>query len=172
LCFQVFTEKYNIPVILYDQIGNGKSTHLREKLDDEEFWVEDLFLDQLSDLISKLGLNQEGKRYDLLGQSWGGMMGATFISRRPKGLRKAILSNSPASMDLWLKAANEYLKEMPEDLRKAIEKAEETGIREGEECDNAMLEFMKRHSCTVEWPKEFLEVMRWMEEDPTVSLTM
>ncbi len=84
-------------MILYDQIGNGKSTNLREKLDDEEFWVEDLFLDQ------------QGKGYDLLGQSWGGMMGATFIPRRPKGLRKAILSNSPAITDLWLKAANEYM---------------------------------------------------------------
>jgi len=54
-------------VILYDQIGDGKSTNLREKLDDEEFWVNNLFLDQLCDLISKLGLAQEGKGYDLLG---------------------------------------------------------------------------------------------------------
>ncbi|KAF4618000.1 hypothetical protein G7Y89_g15005 [Cudoniella acicularis] len=172
ICFQEFNAKYNIPVILYDQIGNGRSTHLPEKLDDEEFWVESLFHDQLRSLVSSLGLDKEEKGYYILGQSWGGMMGSTFISTRPKGLQKGVLSNSPASLDLWLEAANAYLNEMPEELRSVLEKAEETGVYEGEEYENASTEFMKRHSCTVEWPEEFLEVMRWMKEDPTVDMTM
>ncbi|KAF4627314.1 hypothetical protein G7Y89_g10838 [Cudoniella acicularis] len=31
------------PLIFYDQIGNGLSTHLPEKAGDEEFWTVDLF---------------------------------------------------------------------------------------------------------------------------------
>ena len=40
ICFEKYSKKYNTPVIIYDQIGNGKSTHLQEKAGDEEFWVE------------------------------------------------------------------------------------------------------------------------------------
>ncbi|KIJ26792.1 hypothetical protein M422DRAFT_272136 [Sphaerobolus stellatus SS14] len=39
--------KYGLPVIVYDQIGNGKSTHVREKTGDGSFWTEELFCDEL-----------------------------------------------------------------------------------------------------------------------------
>lgn len=32
-------ETYGIPTVLYDQIGCGRSTHFREKIYDNEFWV-------------------------------------------------------------------------------------------------------------------------------------
>jgi len=42
------TAKYDIPVILYDQLGNGKSTHLKEK--ETESWTVDLFIEELENL--------------------------------------------------------------------------------------------------------------------------
>ena len=60
----------------------------------EEFWTVQLFLDELSSLLAHLGI---ADNYDVLGQSWGGMLGAEHAITRPKGLRKLILSNSPAS---------------------------------------------------------------------------
>lgn len=45
------TTKYGIPVVLYDQIGGGKSTLLPEKNGDEAFWVEELFKDELDNLL-------------------------------------------------------------------------------------------------------------------------
>lgn len=35
----LYAAPYNIPTVLYDQIGCGRSTHLREKNGDEAFWV-------------------------------------------------------------------------------------------------------------------------------------
>lgn len=131
-----------------------------------------LFISQLDHLIHDLGLGQLPQGYHLLGQSWGGMMGSTFVSTRPKGLKKAILSNSPASLALWLKAANQYLQEMPEKERLVIEEAERTGNREGKEYDEAMGLFESTHACTVKAPEEFMECMRWAQEDSTVSMTM
>lgn len=32
-------ELYGIPTLIYDQIGCGRSTHFREKIYDNEFWV-------------------------------------------------------------------------------------------------------------------------------------
>src|ERR1700677_2786247 len=68
-------EKYGVPVVFYDQIGNGKSTHYREKRLDTNFWTPDLIMSELENLLEHLGI---GDDYDLLGQSWGGMLGAMF----------------------------------------------------------------------------------------------
>ena len=87
-------------VIHYDQLGNGGSTHLRDRGPD--FWTVDLFLDELQNLLMKLGV---ADAYHLLGQSWGGMLAAEHAVRRPAGLRSLIISDSPASMPLWLEAA-------------------------------------------------------------------
>jgi L-proline amide hydrolase len=84
------------PVIHYDQLGNGRSTRLPDM--GEDFWTVDLFLAELDNLLSVLGVKD---RYFLLGQSWGGMLGAEHAIRRPAGLKALVISNSPASMALW-----------------------------------------------------------------------
>jgi len=52
-------------VIHYDQVGNGRSTHLPDK--PPEFWTVQLFLDELASLVDTLGI---ANRYLVLGQSW------------------------------------------------------------------------------------------------------
>ncbi|KAG1851018.1 hypothetical protein C8R48DRAFT_727003, partial [Suillus tomentosus] len=62
---------YDIPVIFYDQLGIGKSTHLRDK--PAECWTPELFMDELDNLLVQLGVESD---FDLLGHSWGGMLAA------------------------------------------------------------------------------------------------
>jgi pimeloyl-ACP methyl ester carboxylesterase len=69
----MITVLYVIPVILYDQLGTGRSTHLPEKLGDASFWTTQLFLDELDNLLIHFKINND---YDLLGHSWGGMLAA------------------------------------------------------------------------------------------------
>jgi L-proline amide hydrolase len=88
------------PVIHYDQIGNGRSTHLRDA--DPSFWTVDLFVAELDNLLTSLDIVDS---YHLLGQSWGGMLAAEFAVRQPAGLDRLVIADSPASMDLWLEAA-------------------------------------------------------------------
>ncbi|KAI2462785.1 hypothetical protein F4781DRAFT_172937 [Annulohypoxylon bovei var. microspora] len=38
----------SIPLVFYDQIGNGRSTHLPDKAGDETFWSIDLFKNELT----------------------------------------------------------------------------------------------------------------------------
>lgn len=47
---------HKIPVILYDQLGNGKSTRLPEKAGDQAFWTEELFIAELENLLTHLGI--------------------------------------------------------------------------------------------------------------------
>lgn len=78
---------------MYDQLGCGRSTHLREKMGDESFWTIDLFLSELDNLLAHLKIEE----YDLLGQSWGGILANEHAAHQPKGLKKLILANTPAS---------------------------------------------------------------------------
>jgi L-proline amide hydrolase len=84
-------------VIHYDQLGNGRSTHLPQQPAD--FWQPALFLDELDNLLRHLNI---ADNYALLGQSWGGMLGAEHAVTQPKGLKALVIANSPASMALWL----------------------------------------------------------------------
>jgi proline-specific peptidase len=162
-------ELYGIPVIFYDQIGCARSTHLREKVGDESFWTEELFWAELNNLVSKLGLVERG--YNVLGHSWGGMMGSTWAGTKPKGLRKLIISNSPAYMKGWTDAYAKFLDGMEEPYKSTIQKAEKERNWDGEELDEAMMAFMKKHSTKV-MPPEFFKSFGLAKEDDTVSSTM
>lgn len=95
---------YGIPVVLYDQIGCGRSTHLREKMGDAGFWSFDLFIKELDTLIDHLNLR--GRGFFLLGQSWGGVLAASYAMHQPQGktptgLRKLVISSGPSSIPLY-----------------------------------------------------------------------
>lgn len=96
---------YGIPVVLCDQIGCGRSTHLREKVGDAEFWSFDLFIRELDNLIDHLELRERG--FFLLGQSRGGVLGASYATRggqgtSPHGLKKWIICSGPSSIPLYI----------------------------------------------------------------------
>lgn len=106
-------EPYNIPIVFYDQIGCGKSTHFPKKDGDITFWTEELFVAEFYNLVKHLGIEQ----YDIIGHSWGGMLGERIATQRPKGLRKLILTDSVADMKIWIKNARELLKQLPQDIQ-------------------------------------------------------
>ena len=49
--FANLATQHNFPVILYDQIGNGRSSHIKGK--DPAFWTIDLFIDRSSHIKGK-----------------------------------------------------------------------------------------------------------------------
>lgn len=86
-------KKRGIPIVFYDQIGCGRSTHLPEKIGDEEFWTFELFIRELDNLIDHLCLRNTG--FHLVGQSWGGMLAAAYAAKQPVGLKKIVLQATP-----------------------------------------------------------------------------
>ena len=64
---------FSIPVVWYDQIGCGQSTHLAHK--PQEFWTFELFMDELENLLNHLGI---AGSFDVLGHSWGGILAAQW----------------------------------------------------------------------------------------------
>ncbi len=154
-------------VIHYDQIGCGNSTHLPDA--PAGFWTPDLFVEEFHTIRTALAID----RYHVLGQSWGGMLGAEIAVRRPDGLASLSICNSPASMQLWVEGAAELRAQLPAATQAALARHEADGTVTDPEYLAATAEFYRRHVCRVEpMPKDFADSEAQMEAEPTVYHTM
>jgi len=156
------------PVVHYDQLGGGRSTHLPDRGGD--FWTVQLFLDELDNLLDSLGIADD---YHLLGQSWGGMLGAEHAIRQPTGLRSVVLSNSPASMALWASEAKILRGKLPPDVEATLDRHEANGTTEDPEYLAASQVYYDEHVCrVVPNPPEVVRTFEYLTSDPTVYHTM
>lgn len=127
-------------VLMYDQIGCGKSSHFPDA--PSEFWNIDLFLEELDSLIKYLGFESG---YFLLGHSWGGMLAMEHALQKPKGLRGLILSNTLSSMPLFREELLTLRKELPSDIQDTLSKHEELGTTSSNEYQEACKIFYNKH---------------------------
>ncbi|KAI4861841.1 Alpha/Beta hydrolase protein [Hypoxylon rubiginosum] len=164
----------SIPLIFYDQIGNGRSTHLPDKAGDEAFWSIDLFKDELDNLLLHLGMKD--RPIDVYGHSWGGMLAAEWASTTSSSvnLRRLVISSSLASMDAWRVGITVLRKKLPEDIQKVLSDAEKKMDFESPEYEAAVEVFYKRHlSLARPWPsKEVQAALDWFAKDATTYGTM
>lgn len=167
------------PVVFYDQIGNGRSTHLPERGGDEAFWTVGLFRRELDNLLAHLGLR--GRPVDVYGHSWGGMLAVEWAAalgeQDPAAvvrLRRLVLSNSLASMDAWRVGVTALRKRLPADVQEVLDRADETKDFDSPEYEAATEVFYKRHlSLARPWPaKEVEAALSWFAKDSTTYGTM
>ncbi|KJK55201.1 proline iminopeptidase-family hydrolase [Saccharothrix sp. ST-888] len=156
------------PVVHYDQLGNGGSTHLPDR--GADFWTVDLFAAELENLLTELGI---AGNYVLFGQSWGGLLAARHATARPAGLRGLVVANSPASYPLWLSEMAVLRAQLPPDVQQTLLRHEAAGTFDSPEYLAAMRVFYDRHVCRVlPWPRDFLSSFMEIYNDPTVYYTM
>jgi L-proline amide hydrolase len=154
--------------ILYDQIGNGRSEHMRDA--PATFWTPGLFKEELVALTEALGI---AGRYHVVGQSWGGMLAMEHALTHPAGLLSIVVADSPASMRLWVEEANRLREELPPDVQEALTRHERDGTTDSKEYEDAVMVFYRRHLCRLEvWPDGLNRSFAAMAEDPTVYHTM
>ena len=174
LPFASLWPQFGLPVILYDQIGCGASTHLQSKKGEASFWRESLFVAELRNVLAYFDLQKEhGAGFHLLGQSWGGCLAAAFAATHPKGLQRLVLAGAIASGELSIQSINLLRHDLPLDLRNALTDAELRKDFESEAYTDAIMHFYKKHLCRVDpFPADLLKTFQNMEEDTTVYGTM
>lgn len=154
-------------VVHYDQLGCGNSTHLPDA--PAEFWTPELFVEEFHTVRTALGID----RYHVLGQSWGGMLGAEIAVAAPEGLVSLAICNSPASMQLWVEGAAELRAQLPPEIQSALQRHEADGTVTDPEYLAATQEFYRRHVCRTDpMPQDFADSEAQMEAEPTVYHTM
>ncbi len=135
------------PVILYDQLGCGRS----DRPDDPGIWTIDLFVDELANLRSALSLG----RINLLGQSWGGTLALEYMFTKPKGVEKLILSSPLVDTRLWVEEAKRLVTELPAWAAEIMQ--DQTAATDSYEYKQAYAEFKKRYICRAEpYPKDMV----------------
>lgn len=155
-------------VVFYDQLGNGKSTHLPSR--GADFWTVQLFVEELASLLKHLGI---AGRYHVLGQSWGGFLAQEHALTRPPGLRSLVISNSAASFPAFAAEANRLRAGLPPEVEATLRRHEEADTTDDPEYAAACEVFYHRHLCRLDpWPKGVSEGLAQIDVDPTVYHTM
>ncbi|TBU50824.1 proline iminopeptidase [Dichomitus squalens] len=154
-----------IPVILYDQVGNARSTHLPTK--PREFWTIDLFIDELENVLNFFNVHDA---FHLLGHSWGGIVAAEFeVRRQPAGLKRLVLTNSLASASLWGQSNVMLVQTFPKEVQEGLL----GGMKDLKAYQSALKEFHAHYGCTVKpFPAEMeysLNRVFGDDGDPTVA---
>ncbi|KAH8915107.1 prolyl aminopeptidase [Atractiella rhizophila] len=155
-------------IILYDQLGNGNSTLLPKA--PSTFWTVELFVEELANLISHLGLNS----FDLIGHSWGGMLAAEATIRGAlPGLRKLVIYSSLARMRNWDESVLNLLGTMDPELQNIFYEHEKAGTTDSPEYQEAVNTW--REKVVVGFtpvPACILDVFAHAEKNPQVLETM
>ncbi len=122
--FDVIADIDNRTVIMYDQIGCGKSY-----LDGmgKDFWVPSLWMNELCHLIDYLDLNS----LHILGQSWGGMMAILYaLDYSSSHVLSYILSSTNPSSRMWEEEGKRRIRLMNPEDQAAIQLFNEGDITE------------------------------------------
>ncbi len=134
------------PVIFYDQLGCGNS----EQPQDPSLWTLERSVEELSQIRTALKL----QTIHLLGTSWGTMLAIEYIlTKQPSGIASMILSGPCLSVSRWIADQRAYLRQLPAHAQSAVAVAEERGIYDSKEYQDAVMLYYKLHVCRLEpWP--------------------
>ncbi len=126
-------------LIMYDQIGCGESY----VADRPDLWNAKTWADELAALREHLGLSE----IHLLGQSWGGMLLLDYVCNyKPEGLKSLILSSTLPASWMWGIEQHRMIKELPQKMQDAIEKATSSNDYSDPAYQEAEAEYMLRHA--------------------------
>lgn len=113
-------ERDDRPLIMYDQIGCGKSF----TEGDADLFNADVWKQELIALREHLNLDE----IHLLGQSWGGILQIYYhVNDQPKGIKSHIMSSTLSSAKLWREESMRRISYMSAAMQEAIYEAERTG---------------------------------------------
>jgi L-proline amide hydrolase len=138
------------PVVLYDQIGCGRSDRPR----DIE-WSVDVFREEVAAVRERLGL----ERVHLLGTSWGGMLAQEHVLSGASGIVSLVLSSTLANLALWNEEQLKLRAQLPPDVIDVLDRHEEAGTYDDPEYEWAMEAYFDRHFYRGPKPRSELERM-------------
>jgi proline iminopeptidase len=153
-CFEDFLPQKGITFYYYDQLGVGNS----DIPDDASLWSVDRYREEVEQVRAALGLEQ----FYLFGHSWGGMLGIEYALAHQDHLKALILSDMTASIDSYVKYANELRARLPEEDQKTLAKYEATGDYEAPEYQAVMMgKIYAEHLVRLDpWPEPMLRAFK------------
>jgi proline-specific peptidase len=138
------------PVVLYDQIGCGRSDRPRD-ID----WGVDVFREEVAAVREQLGL----ERVHLLGTSWGGMLAQEHVLSGATGIVSLVLSSTLANLALWNEEQLKLRAQLPAEVIEVLDRHETAGTFDDPEYERALEAYNDRHFYRGPKPRPELERM-------------
>ncbi|KAI9023402.1 proline-specific peptidase [Hyaloraphidium curvatum] len=142
----------NRPVVLYDQLGCGRSDLGPA---DRSLYTIDYYVEEVD--VVRRGLGIGSSPIHLLGQSWGTLVAVAYLTKpeKPPGIVSVVLCAPCISTREWgggIRA--ELFPKLPADVRETILDCEARGDYSSEAWMAAVGVFYERHVCRLRpWPK-------------------
>ena len=147
------------PVVLYDQIGCGRSDKPGSHV---HLWVTEYFVGELWKVRQALQLEV----VHLYGHSWGSQIAVDYALTRPEGVLSYVLADPPLSIPRFLEDVNRYRRELPAEVREALDRHEAAGTTDSKEYAAATRAFYERHFCRrLPWPEPVARAMASSNDD-------
>lgn len=139
--FELFDSLANMddrPIIMYDQLGCGKS-----KIEEghKELWNSHTWILELENLRKYLKLD----KIHLFGHSFGGMLEIIYLcDYKPKGIKTVTLSSTLSSVKLWEEETHRLIRHLDLNTQAIIQNMEKKKDYESKEALAAMEEYYHR----------------------------
>lgn len=155
------------PVILYDQLGCGRSD-APDTPADEALYRIPRFVEELDAVREQLGL----KRIHLFGSSWGSMLAIEYlVSTGGSGVEKLILSGALASVPQCVAGMNRLLDALPKKAGPRVRALIEKGDTTSDEYNRLVQAFYERHVCrSLPWPDELNRTVANIGKSPAYRI--
>lgn len=125
------------PVIVFDQLGNGRSEHHK----DTTLLKVHKLVEQVHAIKTSLKLNE----FYLSGGSWGTALALEYYNAYPRGIKGLIFNSPYFSTKIWTKDANMLIAELPDSIQSAIRIAEADSLFNTDAYAMANSVFLKKH---------------------------
>lgn len=139
----------NRPVILYDQLGCGKS----DRPEDDSLWTLDRFVEEVGIVRKALELNE----VHILGHSWGTTLAAAYYFSDPEGISSIIFSSPCLSAPLWEEDQKKNLTLLPKEIQETIKSSEANGTTDSSAFQKAIEVFNDHFVCRLKPYPEHLK---------------
>ncbi len=139
----------NRPVILYDQLGCGKS----DRPEDDSLWTLDRFVEEVGLVRKALELNE----VHILGHSWGTTLAAAYYFSEPEGIGSIIFSSPCLSAPLWEEDQKKNLTLLPKEIQETIKSSEANGTTDSSAFQKAIEVFNDHFVCRLKPYPEHLK---------------
>lgn len=134
------------PVILYDQLGCGKSIALSNNIE----YNFDLYYTELEEIINYLGLH----RCSLFGHSWGAALAATYAAKHPDHVEKLILASPFLSSQHWINNTIKHAYAITQETGDALTYYETINDLTNPVYQQALQRYSSTYQCSMQpWPE-------------------
>jgi len=139
--------RFGYHVVYYDQLGCGRSELARD--------VSEYSVDRDVQDLDRLRRGLHLGRVHLLGSSYGGLLAIAYTLAHPEGVRSLVSASGLADVPLAVREMQRLKRELPPEVRDALERHEARGEFQDPEYLRAVNEFYRRHLCRLDpWPPE------------------